>query len=723
MLRNRLQALIVSHERAGSILDQPVIEEFAPELGSGSSESHAEDATASFAPFDRPWIPIDVLEKGDDAEIDLGFLLPSQKPDILGRLDQYEVIEVLGQGGFGIVLKAFDERLQRIVAIKALKPNLAVTSPPRKRFLREARSTAAVRHENVVAIHAVEDAPIPYLVMDFIAGRSLQQKLDETGPLELLAVLEIGRQIASGLAASHATGLIHRDIKPANIMLEDGSGHVKITDFGLARTADDASLTESSFIIGTPLYMAPEQALCRTIDHRTDLFSLGSVLYALCTGRPPFRARGTFNVLKRLTEDTPRPIREIIPETPEWFCAIIAKLHAKDPDDRYVTAIEVADLLKRCLLDLKEHGAVQATTLPPSRSGRGLSWKKRRLVWGFAGLLCLCLVGASLSLLAIRHVPLRIDQTPAPKNASAVDHPKGSRQERLVTESAPSEYRLPGDSYDLLAMIPPTGNWRKKGEGLLQAPVMENAVIQVPVAVSGAYRLTSAFTRRGGEQSVNYYFPVGDHVGILYLDIGGVNSLVIDGEFGPDSPVKSPLMPLVTGKRYQIEIKIALHDDDATIEVELNHQPHLQWTGLRSKACRQHILGPVCPGQPRRRYRFSRATPSAARRPIESTVAISNRLGSDRDVAMLRPDPDLAIEAPSARGSGPPRLRRARAAARPACKCRRRPRHGAAVGMQVFCLRGDFQKPTQTNCAIRLSFSHCHAVSPVIVLKASPDPK
>ena len=114
-------------------------------------------------------------------------------------------------------------------------------------------------------------------------------------------------------------------------MLEDGSGRVKITDFGLARTVDDANLTQSGFIIGTPMYMAPEQALARTVDQRSDLFSLGSVLYVACSGRPPFRAPTTLAVLKRLTEDTPRPIREIIPETPEWLCAIIAKLHAKNP--------------------------------------------------------------------------------------------------------------------------------------------------------------------------------------------------------------------------------------------------------------------------------------------------------------------------------------------------------------------------------------------------------
>ncbi len=150
-------------------------------------------------------------------------------------------------------------------------------------------------------------------------------------------------QTAAGLAAAHAQGLVHRDIKPANILLENGVERVKITDFGLARAADDASLTQTGVVAGTPQYMSPEQAEGKPLDHRTDLFSLGSVLYAMCTGRPPFRASGTMAVLKRVCEDTPPPIREINPEIPEWLVAIIDKLHAKEPADRFQSAAEVAD--------------------------------------------------------------------------------------------------------------------------------------------------------------------------------------------------------------------------------------------------------------------------------------------------------------------------------------------------------------------------------------------
>ena len=206
---------------------------------------------------------------------------------------------------------------------------------------------------------------LPYLVMEYVAGISLQERLDRAGPLELEEILRIGLQAAAGLAAAHAQGLVHRDIKPANILLENGVERVKITDFGLARAADDASLTQSGVVAGTPQYMAPEQARGEPVDHRADLFSLGSVLYAMCTGRPPFRASSTLAVLRRVCEDEPRPIREVNPEVPDWLAAIIAKLHAKDPADRFQSAAEVARLLARCLSHVR-----QPALVPPPRAVR-----------------------------------------------------------------------------------------------------------------------------------------------------------------------------------------------------------------------------------------------------------------------------------------------------------------------------------------------------------------
>ncbi|MBW3600433.1 MAG: serine/threonine protein kinase, partial [Planctomycetes bacterium] len=156
----------------------------------------------------------------------------------------------------------------------------------------------------------------------------------------------------------HAQGLVHRDVKPANILLELGVDRVMLTDFGLARAADDASLTRTGVIAGTPQYMSPEQARGDAVDHRTDLFSLGSVLYTMCAGRPPFRAETSYGVLRRITDTHPRPIREIHPDIPEWLTKIIARLHAKNPSGRFSSAEEVSRLLEQCLAHVQQPMAV-----------------------------------------------------------------------------------------------------------------------------------------------------------------------------------------------------------------------------------------------------------------------------------------------------------------------------------------------------------------------------
>ncbi len=305
-------------------------------------------------PVDPPNVPPPAAEaetailrgEAHAADSDLAFLQPSTRADSRGRLGHFEILEVLGKGGFGIVFRAFDDVLQRVVAIKVLASALAATSSARKRFLREARAAAQVRHENVVQIYAIEEQPLPYLVMEFIPGETLQQRLDRTDPFEAAEVAAIGRQMAAGLAAAHAAGLIHRDVKPANVLIESGPQlRVKVTDFGLARAADDASLTQTGVVTGTPLYMSPEQARGDALDHRTDLFSLGSVLYALTTGQPPFRASNTLAVLKRVSEDAPRPIAQTAPKAPGWLCRVIGRLMEKDPARRYQNAAEVAEAL------------------------------------------------------------------------------------------------------------------------------------------------------------------------------------------------------------------------------------------------------------------------------------------------------------------------------------------------------------------------------------------
>ncbi len=314
--------------------------------------------------------------------VSLSFLEPPQHEGQLGRLGHYSVLEVIGRGGMGIVLKARDSKLERPVAIKVLSPFLAGSKRARQRFLREARTAAAVRHDNVIGIHAVEEINgLPYLVMDYISGPSLQELLEQVGPLDLKTVLRIAVLIADGLAAAHAQGLIHRDIKPANILLEQGTERVKITDFGLARAVDDAVVTQPGVIAGTPEYMSPEQARGDPVDHRSDLFSLGSVLYAMVTGCSPFAADGSLAVLRRIAEDSPAPIRASDPDLPNWLSDIIARLHAKNPTHRFQSAAEVAGLLGQHLARLTS-GDVTAAAMPRPAAPQGWWSRNRRVLLG-----------------------------------------------------------------------------------------------------------------------------------------------------------------------------------------------------------------------------------------------------------------------------------------------------------------------------------------------------
>jgi hypothetical protein len=316
---------------------------------------------------------------------DLSFLGPTDKPGLLGLLGRYEVQEVIGRGGFGIVLKAFEPALNRLVAIKVLSPALGGSATARQRFSREAKAAAAVCHDHVVAVHGVHEAEgISYIVMQHVAGESLQARLDRTGPLEVEEVVRIGMQTASGLAAAHAQGLIHRDVKPANLLLENGLAKVKITDFGLARMADDVGLTRDGTVAGTPEYMAPEQARGEPVDHRADLFSLGSVLYACCTGVPPFRGPSMVAVLRRVSDEEPAPVRSLNPAVPAWLEEVIGRLMAKDPAQRLPGAREAALLLENYLAHLRQPAEVQAPGLPPRPRPRTATPSARRarpLLW------------------------------------------------------------------------------------------------------------------------------------------------------------------------------------------------------------------------------------------------------------------------------------------------------------------------------------------------------
>ena len=335
--------MLSAHNDAGSFLETP-----PQEIDADSVFGQTEDRMAG--PDAEPATDTSTVDEAWQS-----LLMPTADPDRIGTLGPYEIVELVGRGGMGVVQRAHEPKLSRTVAIKLLAPELALNATAVQRFLREARAAAAVSHDHVVAIHSIDvESHPPVIVMEFIQGQSLRQKIDTVGALDVKSILRIGMQTAAGLAAAHRQGLVHWDIKPANILLENGIERVKLTDFGLARAVDDISMTRTGQITGTPQYMSPEQAQGQRVDHRTDLFSLGYVLYAMCTGRAAFRADSAVAVMHRVVHDVPRPIRDVNEDIPNWLCEIVDKLLAKEAEDRFASAEEVEDLLSRHLAHLQQ---------------------------------------------------------------------------------------------------------------------------------------------------------------------------------------------------------------------------------------------------------------------------------------------------------------------------------------------------------------------------------
>jgi len=329
------------------------------------------------------------------------FLEPPNQSGCLGRLGSCRIVKELGAGGMGIVFLAEDTVLNRRVAIKVMRPEIAARPGARERFLREARAAAALEHQHIVPIYQVGEASgaVPFIVMPFLAGESLADRLQRDGALPIAEVLRIGRETARGLAAAHAVGLIHRDIKPDNLWLYDPSytdsaaqrGQVKILDFGLARdrTGAEIELTQPGALLGTPAYMSPEQSDGKPVDTRSDLFSLGCVLYQAATGQRAFQGKTLTAVLRAIADDQPVPPHVVRPEVPLPLSDLIMKLLAKSPDDRTASAREVAGALhdiegKAPMPDtVSESPTAPQSSGPVSRS-RATKTGKRRPVLSIA---------------------------------------------------------------------------------------------------------------------------------------------------------------------------------------------------------------------------------------------------------------------------------------------------------------------------------------------------
>jgi len=310
---------------------------------------------------------------------DMPKLGPPQGQGELGRLAHYRILKLLGKGGMGVVFLAEDSRLQREVALKVMRPSSAKDYNASERFLREARAAAKVKHDNVVTIYdADEEDGTFYIAMEHLRGAPLDVYLKRQPPPNVAQILRLGRETAAALGAAHERGLVHRDVKPANIWLEVPKGRVKILDFGLAwRGKEETHLTQAGTVAGTPAFMSPEQARGQALDPRSDLFSLGAVLYRLCTGRQPFNGNGVLEVMYSLATDTPAPPRSVNPTIPVALSDLVMHLLAKKPEARPNTAAEVVDAIRGIERSLASGGDVptaSAVNVPASTRSGNSPW-------------------------------------------------------------------------------------------------------------------------------------------------------------------------------------------------------------------------------------------------------------------------------------------------------------------------------------------------------------
>lgn len=281
-------------------------------------------------------------------------LAPTDEPKSLGRIGGYEVTGIIGCGGMGVVLKARDPMLDRVVAIKLLAPHLALHENEKKRFLREAKTAATIKHEGIIPIYAIDTHHgSAYFVMPYEAGPSLKQRIDADGRLSVEEALRVTAQLASALAAAHQSGLVHRDIKPSNILLAPGTERALLADFGLAQANSASELTMTGLLAGTPLFMSPEQARGEPVDSRSDLFSLGSVLFVMLTGTTAVRGDSPYSVVSKIgREPMPRP-SEVDSRFDGWIDELVSLLHQFDKEKRVQSASEFEVLVNDCLAHLK----------------------------------------------------------------------------------------------------------------------------------------------------------------------------------------------------------------------------------------------------------------------------------------------------------------------------------------------------------------------------------
>jgi len=382
----------VSDEAGDEALDE-LAEEFAGLIRAGKNPS-IEDFAAKhpdLASDIRDIFPaieaMELAKRGEEKSDAAAAKMPE-------RVAEFRVVRELGRGGMGVVYEAVQDPLERRVALKILPPRISGDPVGAERFLQEARATAGIKHPNLVTVYqAGKDGDLLYLAMELLEGESLEQRMRRTPRPELRELLRVFREIAAGLSVIHSHGLIHRDIKPSNIFLEGENGRVRILDFGLARSSSSKiQLTRKGDILGTPAYMSPEQARGEQVDARSDLFSLGCVMYAVCTGKRPFRGESLLDQLTSLAVDKPLPPQQLNMEIPEPLSQLILKMLMKIPDNRPGSAAELLCELNS-IEKIVAEPVSEAAALPIKSSGdiaqrSTTSARRRILLPAIAGTVC-----------------------------------------------------------------------------------------------------------------------------------------------------------------------------------------------------------------------------------------------------------------------------------------------------------------------------------------------
>ncbi len=399
--------------------------------------------------------------------------------------DRYELNEVVGSGGMSSVYRAHDRVLERTVALKVLHERLVPQTDVVERFSREAKLVAGLSHHNIVAvIDRGEYGGTPFIVLEYVAGENLKQLVGRQGPLSVERALELTIEIAEGLAFAHQKGFVHRDVKPQNVLL-NGKGEAKVTDFGIARPLEaQEGETQTGTVLGTCDYISPEQAQGRRVDERTDIYSLGIVLYELLTGHVPFTGENFVAVAMQHINAPPPPVTLERPEVPSRVEAAIEKALAKDPADRFETMAAFAAELEDCLVELRAGENTGATgVLPvvaPDRSSppkaRRPRRRRRALIAAAAIVIVACAAGAAILIVGDNDGPTGTGGggggPPRPLSLSAVDSwdPYGDHHENTgtigyATDGDPSTYWSTESYYN-----PATGPFANKpGVGIILA--------------------------------------------------------------------------------------------------------------------------------------------------------------------------------------------------------------------------------------------------------------